>query len=171
MLLRTALTTSLAALGLGLPALAQSTDIGSVAAVNRDMTGTPPQQDLRNLEIGNEVVEDERVQTSDLGSGQLVFIDQTTLTVSPNTDIVLDNYVFDASADRGDMALTMTRGALRFIGGRITKQRRAIIRTPTATIGIRGGLVIIEVSEDGTTRVTQMAGESTTVQSYGDSDG
>ncbi|MEM6906220.1 MAG: hypothetical protein AAF568_10020, partial [Pseudomonadota bacterium] len=53
----------------------------------------------------------------------------------------------------------------------ITKQRRAIIRTPTATIGIRGGLVIIEVSEDGTTRVTQMAGESTTVQSYGDSDG
>ncbi|MEM0944204.1 MAG: FecR domain-containing protein, partial [Pseudomonadota bacterium] len=171
LLLRTALTTSLTALGLGLPALAQSTDIGSVAAVNRDMTGTPPQQDLRNLEIGNEVVEDERVQTSDLGSGQLVFIDQTTLTVSPNTDIVLDNYVFDASADRGDMALTMTRGALRFIGGRITKQRRAIIRTPTATIGIRGGLVIIEVSEDGTTRVTQMAGESTTVQSYGDSDG
>ncbi|MEM9044113.1 MAG: FecR domain-containing protein [Pseudomonadota bacterium] len=150
---------------------AQTSDIGQVAAVNRDMDGTPPNTVKRQLELGFGIVENERIETSDRGSGQLLFLDQTSLTVSQNSDIVLDKYVYDASADQGDMAMTMTKGALRFIGGRITKKRRAMVRTPTATIGIRGGLVIIRVLPDGTTRVVQMAGESTTVESYGDSDG
>ncbi|MEM1276906.1 MAG: FecR domain-containing protein [Pseudomonadota bacterium] len=150
---------------------AQSADIGQVAAVNRDMDGTPPDTAKRQLELGFGVVENERIETSDRGSGQLLFVDQTSLTVSQNSDIILDKYVYDASADQGDMAMTMTKGALRFIGGRITKKRRAMVRTPTATIGIRGGLVIIRVLADGSTRVVQMAGDSTTVESYGDADG
>ncbi|MEM7177967.1 MAG: FecR family protein [Pseudomonadota bacterium] len=150
---------------------AQAQDIGNVAAVNQDMNGTAPGQAPRLLDLGEGVVEDERIQTSSQGSGQLMFVDQTTLTVAADSDITLDKYIFDAAADEGDMALTMTRGAMRFIGGRISKKRRAIVRTPTATIGIRGGLVIIQVAADGSTRVTQLAGESTSVVAYGDIDG
>ncbi|MEM7236854.1 MAG: FecR family protein [Pseudomonadota bacterium] len=164
----TALLSGISLLALSTAAPAQ--DIGNVAAVNQDMQGTQPGGAPRQLEIREAVVENERIQTSDDGSGQLVFVDQTTLTVSSKSDITLDQYIFDAAADQGDMALTMTRGAMRFIGGRISKKRRAVVRTPTATIGIRGGLVIIQVADDGSTRVTQLAGESTTVVSYGDAD-
>ncbi|MBY8974457.1 FecR domain-containing protein [Rhodobacteraceae bacterium NNCM2] len=160
--------------GISLAAMASASyaqDIGNVAAVNQDMNGTAPGQQPRLLDLGEGLVQDERIETSSQGSGQLIFLDQTTLTVSANSDITLDTYIFDPNADQGDMALTMTRGAMRFIGGRISKKRRAIVRTPTATIGIRGGLVIIQVAADGSTRVTQLAGESTTVVSYGDADG
>ncbi len=134
-------------------------EIGKVAAVNRDMDGTPPSSSKRTLALGNDIVRDERIETSPIGSGQLMFLDQTTLTVSPNSDIVLDKYVYDDAAESGEIALTLTRGALRFIGGRISKKTDAVVRTPTVTIGIRGGLTLVVVSEDGTTQVIHLAGE------------
>ena len=141
-----------------LPSTAHA-EIGSVAAVNRDMNGTPPAGSPRALDLGNRVVKDELIQTSQLGSGQLMFLDQTTLTIAPGSDIVLDEYVYDADRQAGDMALSITRGTLRVIGGRITKKTDAIITTPTATVGIRGGLAIVEVDENGDTKVILIAGE------------
>ena len=141
--------------------------IGTVAAVNRDMDGTPPQSQRRSLELGARVVRNERIETSEIGSGQLLFMDQTSLAVAPDSDIVLDTYTYDPDQQSGDMALTLTRGTLRFIGGRISKKRDVTVRTPTATIGIRGGLCIIAVSPGGDTTVVQIAGEYTSVTGSG----
>lgn len=151
-----------------LPLLAE---IGNVAAVNQQMAGTRPDSERRDLDIGNDIIQNERIETSELGSGQLLFIDQTSLTISQNSDLVLDKYVFDPDANQGDIAMTMTRGALRFIGGKITKKRRALVRTPTATIGIRGGMALIKIGANGQVSVTHLAGEQTTVTSFGDANG
>ncbi|MGD1923733.1 MAG: FecR domain-containing protein [Paracoccaceae bacterium] len=145
-------------------------DIGTVAAVNQQMDGTPPQRETRQLLLGDNVVSNERVQTSDVGTGQLLFVDQTSLTVASNSDIVLDKYIFDPEKKAGDVALSIARGSVRFIGGLITKKSTAVIRTPTSTIGIRGGMALIEVDENGT-RVTNVASVSVTVETYGDADG
>lgn len=142
-------------------------EIGSVSAVNRDMQGTPPAQASRELTLGVQVFRDERVRTSDIGSGQIIFRDQTSLSIAPRSDMVLDSYVFDPDANTGEVSITLAKGALRFIGGRITKSRDAIIKTPTATIGIRGGMSIIQVANDGATKVIQIAGERTTVTGLG----
>ncbi len=147
-----------------------SAEIGTVSAVNRDMDGTPPEQTSRALTLGDTVYSNERIETSELGLGQLLFVDQTSLTVSPNSDIILDRYIYDPDRETGDMALSMTRGALRFIGGRISKSQAATIRTPTATIGIRGGMVLVEIDSDGTL-ITNIASESVVVEQYGDADG
>lgn len=167
------------ALALPAEALAQTGRIGAVAAVNRDMRGTPPGLEGRLLLLGDDVVTDERIETSDIGSGHLLFVDQTSLAVAPNSDIVLDKYVFDPDRQAGDVALSLTRGALRFIGGRITEQNAAVIRTPTATIGIRGSGAIIELTpecEAGPvpgcrTNVTVLSADEVTVTRHGDGDG
>ena len=74
-------------------------EIGSVSAVNKDMDGTPPQGQRRALALGNGIVQDELIQTSNIGSGQLLFQDQTALTVAPSSNLVLDKYVYDPDAD------------------------------------------------------------------------
>ena len=142
-------------------------EIGAVSAVNRDMNGTPPSQVSRSLELGNQVFRDERIQTSSIGSGQIIFRDQTSISIAPHSDMVLDSYIFDPESSTGEVTISLAKGALRFIGGRITKSRDAIIRTPTATIGIRGGMSIIQVAESGATSVIQIAGERTTVKGLG----
>ncbi|MEL6793625.1 MAG: FecR domain-containing protein, partial [Pseudomonadota bacterium] len=162
---------SLAALMLATTALATAqaeTNIGTVSALNRNVDGTPPQAETRTLVIGDGLFSDELIESSPIGSGQFLFLDQTTLTIAKNSTIVLDKYVYNPETRTGEFAMSMQRGVLRFVGGRITKNADAVITTPTATIGIRGGMAIIIVDEDGTTRVMHIAGEYTRVTRIGD---
>ena len=147
---------------IAVPAMA-ATDIGGVAAANPLMEGSPDTPTRRALVIGDRVVQDELIVTSADGSGQLLFLDQTSLTIAPSSRITLDEYVYDPDRSTGKIGLSITRGALRFIGGRITKLRDAIVRTPAATIGIRGGAIYTSVAGNGVTTVIQMAGERTIV--------
>ena len=57
----------------------------------------------------------------------------------------ISRFVYDPKAKTGDLALSVTKGLFRLVGGRISKQRQIKIRTKGATIGIRGGVVILEV--------------------------
>ena len=154
-----------AALLLGSADGAAAERIGAVAAVNSEVIGEPPQADPRDLILGDDLVLEERIESSPIGTGQFLFLDQTALTIAPNSNIVLDRYIYDPATKTGEMAMSMTRGVLRFVGGRISKTTDAVITTPTATIGIRGGISIIIVEEDGTTRVMHIAGEYTRLTS------
>lgn len=137
-------------------------NIGSVAAANEEVLGTPPQQDPRRLHLGNDLFEQERVETSPVGAGQFMFLDQTSLTVWPESDIVLDKYLYDPDKQAGQMALSATRGVLRFIGGKISKKTDVTITTPHAVVAIRGGMAQIEITATGTT-ATNIASEYVTV--------
>lgn len=131
--------------------------IGVVASVDPAMNGRPPGAGAVTKSIGSPVVSDEVITTSGSGRGQILFRDQTTLTVSPNTEIVLDGFVFDASGS-GKSGLSLTRGALRFIGGKNSRTQEATIRTPTAIIGVRGSSALISHA-NGLTEAILIAGD------------
>lgn len=142
-----------------------SAEIGVLAAVNRDMTGARPAEPPRPVFIQERLVQNERIATTERGGGQILFLDQTSLTISPNSDIVLDEYVYDPDTQTGAIGVSVARGALRLVGGRITKTGEATIRTPTATIGIRGGIGQTVVAPDGTALHFHFAGVSSTITS------
>ena len=96
MLLHTAaVLTATLMLGAGGAALAQDTEIGVTAAVNPEVRGTPPSQEQRLLVVGTNVFSDERVVTGEKGQTQMLFVDQSALTIGPNSDLVLDEFVYD----------------------------------------------------------------------------
>lgn len=135
-------------------------DIGAVGAVNQRTTGQPPALPApRQLAIADRVVRDERVVAGPDGAAQLMFLDQTTLSVGPNSEVVLDEYVYDPDAGTGAMAFGVARGALRFIGGGISKTTEVEARVPGAVIGLRGGMATILASEERTEFVF-LAGQS-----------
>lgn len=127
-----------------LPTAAAAQVVGKAAAVNQDSTVAG-----RVLEIGASVIHKERIVTNARGSTQLLFIDQTTLNLGPNCDIVIDEFVFDPNKGTGKMTVSLTKGLMRFVGGQITHNGSATVNTPPASIGIRGGLV--DISTDGKT--------------------
>ncbi len=156
------ITASVLALGT-VDALAQSTDVGVLAAVNRDVLGERPQEQARQLVLREKLILNERITTSEVGGGQVLFLDQTTLTLSPNSNILLDRYVYDPNAQTGDVSVSLLKGAMRFVGGRITKTGVATIKTPSATIGIRGGIGHVSVDDLGGTKYLHIAGISSTI--------
>ncbi len=118
-------------------ALAQ--DIGLVGAVNQTSQGTPPGRPSRMLNLGNNVIFKERIETSKVGSLQVAFVDKSTVSLGPDSNVVLDEYLYDPNGKTGKMLLTLGKGALRFVGGEISHQGNVEVRTPVGTVGVRGG--------------------------------
>jgi hypothetical protein len=135
---RRASLTLVALLAAASPAAAQS--FAKVGAANQDATGTPPGGTARVLSVGMGVVYREKIQTSAQGSTQLLFPDTSTLNIGRNSVLTIDEFVYDPKANSGSMAATLTRGALRFVGGQISHREEVTFRTPVATLGIRGGV-------------------------------
>jgi hypothetical protein len=120
-------------------------EIGVTSAVVPQATGTPPDLPPRVLEVGADVVADERIVTGAIGKTQLLFQDGSALTVGSNADLVLDEFVYDPGTGTGHIALSASKGLLRFVGGRISKTAPVAIRTPAATIGVRGGITMVSI--------------------------
>ena len=149
---------------LAAPAAAQN--IGTVASSEPTLRGTPPGGATRTLTLGTGLVADETVASSASGRGQLLFLDQTTLSLAPNTTIVLDRFVFDPARGTGEIGVQLTQGALRFIGGTLSRNQPATVTTPTASIGIRGSTALI-LHNNGQTFAIFIAGEQLCIQAGG----
>jgi hypothetical protein len=55
------------------------------------------------LVVGAHIVHKERVHTTPAGTAQLLFTDKSSMSIAPNTDIVIDEYVYDPNANNGHM--------------------------------------------------------------------
>src|SRR5712691_5037940 len=144
--LRIALVAGLFLLAGTNPPLAQQR-VGVSAAVNPDATGTPPGATPRRLVIGQDVIFNERITTGEAGQTQLMFLDESAMTIGPNSDLTIDQFVYDPKSGTGKLAMSATRGLLRYVGGKLSKQDDAVtLRTSTATLAVRGGAFITSVT-------------------------
>ena len=137
---------------------AQEREIGTTTAVNPSATGFPPISPQRELSIGTDVLSDERVVTTTQGQAHMLFLDGSALTIGVNSQVVLDTFVYDPDTKTGELAFSATKGLFRLVGGRISKKTQIVFKTPAATIGIRGGVVIIKLFEDGELSATFLFG-------------
>jgi hypothetical protein len=121
-----------AALALGVclagPASAQ---IGVISATD----GGLARQD-GNVQVG------QRIATTADGHAHLIFVDGSAVTVGPNSAVAIDNYSYDAASKKGALTLNVEQGAVRFVGGAISKTNDVEIMTPSGKVAIRGGIAI-----------------------------
>jgi hypothetical protein len=126
-----------------LPQAGAQQNVGKVGAVNPASTGTPPGAAPRTLVIGAGVLHKERIQTSSAGSTQVVFPDTSTLNVGRDSNIVIDEYVYNPNAGTGSMVASIGKGVMRFVGGQISHTQGMQVKSPVATLGVRGGVVTV----------------------------
>jgi hypothetical protein len=124
--------------------------VGTATAVNPLSESTPPGGTTTPLTVGARIVHNEHIHTTPQGTVQLRFTDKSSMSIAPNTSIVIDEYVYDPNAKNGHMLVTLTQGALRFVGGELSHAGEATITTSAATIGIRGGTATIIQGRNGT---------------------
>lgn len=127
--------------------------IGQVESLRKDAnrSGKP-------IALGDAVFQNEVMATGVDSSVRLTFVDQTNLAIGPTSRVTLARFVYNASTQ--EMALTLTRGAFRFVSGNLDK-RSYRVETPTATMGIRGTIIDINVAADGSSTFTSFEGTAT----------
>ena len=124
--------------------------IGTTTAVNPSSEATPPGGSTTTLTVGARVLHKERIHTSPTGSVQLLFLDKSTLSIAPNTSLVIDEFVCDPASNSGHMLTKLTQGTLQYIGGQLSHQGAVTVEKPAAVIGIRGGIGIFSQGPNGT---------------------
>ncbi len=130
-----ALGASLAAV----PAVAEAPRIGTTAVSKNEVNGALGAQ-RRQLKIGDGIFQNEAITTGRESQAQMLFLDQTVLTIGPESRVILDKAVFDPQRRTGEVSLRAVSGAFRFVSGSSPSEKYTIT-TPKGTIGIRGTIV------------------------------
>ena len=87
------------------------------------------------------------------GQGQvgIKFIDDTRVDVTAHSKLIIDEFVYDPNTNTGKLSLKATLGTVRYASGQIAKNsaQNVNIKTPTATIAVRGTDFAMTVNEIG----------------------
>ncbi len=107
---------------------------------------------LTPLAQGNAVYRNSVIVTKETGHVEVKFEDGTVLSQGVNGRLAIDKYVFDQhGANPSSLLFNMGQGAFRVISGKIAEQNpeNFNVKTPLATIGIRGTDFTIEAGPHG----------------------
>lgn len=126
-------------------------EIGTTTIIVKKVIGDLAGE-VRPLVVKDNVHQDEAIETSVSSASVIVFLDDTKISLGPNTRLKLDRFVFDPDPARGKFVLTAVKGVFRFVSGNLAKESY-VIRTPTVTIGVRGTEFSVVTNEDGATAV------------------
>ena len=130
--------------------------IGFAALAVNDVTGTVETK-TRKVKVSDQVFKDEVIETNPASTTQILFIDETVLTIGPDSRLTLDTMVFDPDANTGKVVVTAARGLFTFVTGSLSSESYEI-KTPTATIGVRGTKFDLFVSRKGASTVVLRSG-------------
>jgi hypothetical protein len=104
---------------------------------------------VKALAVRSEVEQGDTLVSEKNTYAQIKFIDNGEITLKPGTTFKVDAFSYDAGKPEGDSAsFTLIKGGLRSITGLLGKRNKEKfqLKTPTATIGIRGTTFIAQMA-------------------------
>ena len=96
---------------------------------------------------GELVFPSDALRTGGDGSVGVTLMDDTRLSLGPNSEVRLERYVYAPAEGGFGMVLNFVRGVAAYVSGRIAKLAPDSIRleTPAAIVGVRGTTVAVRV--------------------------
>jgi len=90
------------------------------------------------------------------GTMRIDFIDETRVDITEQSRLLIDEFVYDPANDIGSLSIKASLGTIRYASGQIAKKykQNVKIRTPSATIGVRGTDFVMVVDEFGGSMIT-----------------
>ena len=115
------------------------------------------ERDNESIE-GGDGVEVQMQDTAVTANGRMRidFKDETRVDLTEHARLLIDEFVYDPANDVGSLSIKATLGGVRYASGQIAKryQQNVKIKTPSATIGVRGTDFVMVVDEMGGSMIT-----------------
>lgn len=140
----------LVCVGLQFPdaAIADQAEIGMIKTLKG--TGTITAQDHKSdATVGALLHQNDTVETGADSALGITFIDNTTLSLGPHTQIALTQYVFQPRENKFALVANLTKGSLEFISGLMAKlsPESIALHTPVGTLGVRGTRFLVDIGQ------------------------
>ena len=127
--------------------------IGAVGTVTEQLNAPPSIQRQKAMLTGTKGTGIEMADAIKTTQGKvgITFADNTRVQVNENSRLVIDDFVYDPKSKAGKVGLNMALGTVRYASGAIAHNnpQSVGVRTPSATISVRGTDFTATVDELG----------------------
>jgi hypothetical protein len=126
-------------MGLSLSAWGVESVVGSVSTVSGSVV---VHRGVESIPVGEgmHLVANDILQTLGDGRVGVILQDGTRIGLGPNTDLKIDQFVYEPAAGKFGLLLRLTRGVMAYVSGRIAKfaPESVTVETPVGVLGLRG---------------------------------
>jgi hypothetical protein len=120
---------------------------GTVVHLSGPLMARKADGTVKVLALKSEVESGDTLVSEKNTYAQLRFIDNSEITLRPGTTFRIENFAYDAGKPEADSAaFSLVKGGLRSITGLLGKRNKEkfSMKTPSATIGIRGTTFVVQ---------------------------
>jgi hypothetical protein len=131
--------------------------VGVVAHLSGPLLDRKADGSVKVLGLKSEVENGDTLVSEKNTYAQIRFVDNSEITLKPGTTFRIENFSYDAGKpDADSAAFNLVKGGLRSITGLLGKRNKEkfSLKTPTATIGIRGTTFIAQYVPPSDMRVS-----------------
>jgi FecR protein len=129
---------------------AATNEVGQVATLQGSATVTRANAAAAiALQVNDPVFKNDTLSTGANSSLGVTFDDQTTFSLSANTRIVVNEFVYQREGNANAASFNVAVGTAAFVASLVAKTGDMKIATPVATLGIRGTTGVVDVPADG----------------------
>ena len=111
-------------------------------------------QKNEKLANGSKIFFGDTIISTSQSNAQILFLDQTVLTLGEKTEITIDEFIYDPNSNDGSFVSTVKSGTVKFITGQISKKNpdNLEVKVPAGTLGARGTefVVLSEAKNEST---------------------
>lgn len=137
----------------GMCAMALAAQVaGTVVNLSGPLMAKKANGTVKVLAVKSEVEQGDTLVSEKNTYAQIRFVDNSEITLKPNTTFKVESFAYDAAKPEADSAsFSIVKGGLRSVTGLLGKRNKEKfqLRTPTATIGIRGTTFGVQWVEAG----------------------
>jgi VCBS repeat-containing protein len=134
----------------------QGDPIGQVESLTGDATVQRADGTVETLGPGSKVFLGDVLQTGAEGRLAVTFVDGTIFTLSAASRMVVDELIYDPAGQDNFGGFNLIQGSFVFIAGQVAKTGGMDVTTPSATMGIKGTTVLVEIDTDNGVATAQV---------------
>ncbi len=130
-----------------LNASAQQESAGIIKTVSGEVFITNPETTIKAV-ANMRIIQGDSIQTGANSSAGLIFEDDTVVALGPNSEMLIESFLFDPHNKKLSFIARMAHGTFSFITGQIAKlaPKKVKLETPDATLGVRGTKFLVKIN-------------------------
>ena len=127
--------------------LSANEPVGIIKSVSGEVfIGSTPNR-MRAV-VNMKVVQGDSIMTGENSSAGLIFEDDTVVAIGPNSEIMIETFIFNPIDHNLAFIANLIKGTFSFITGQIAKlaPQNVKFETPDATLGVRGTKFLVKIN-------------------------
>ena len=99
--------------------------------------------------VGTPLQATDTVVTGADGSAGIAFVDNSLLSVGPNSVLAIERYTFNSTTHEGTFESSLRKGTLAVVSGKIAKQSPEAmkVKIPSSILGVRGTEFLVRAGD------------------------